>query len=68
MKRIKWVNIIEILILIVCTLIILHDVYMIMFKGYSFTWFGILTFMFAIIEGSIITENLEEKIKIALKN
>lgn len=68
MKRIKWVNIIEILILITTTIIILHDLYRTMIQGYSFTWFGILTFIFAIIEGAIICEDLEQKIKIALKN
>ena len=68
MKRIKWVNVIEIIILMMCTVLILSDIYNLMFRSYSFTWFGLITFISVIIQGSIIFEDLENKIKIALKN
>ena len=68
MKKIKWINVMELMALILCTAIILHDSYMIMFKSYSFTWFGFITFVFVTIQGSILYEKLEQKIKIALKN
>ena len=68
MKRIKWINVMELIALILCTIIILHDSYMIMFKSYSFTWFGFITFVFVIIQGSIMYEKLEQKIRTALKD
>lgn len=68
MKKIKWINVMELITLILCTIIILHDSYMIMFKSYSFTWFGFITFVFVIIQGSIMYEKLEHKIRTALKD
>ena len=50
----------ELMALILCTAIVLHDSYMIMF--------GFITFISVIIQGSILYEKLEQKIKIALKN
>lgn len=61
-RKIKWENIVLSIIFVICALIVLHDLYVLliepifttMIKGW--TWYGLLTFIIALIKGCIILD------------
>lgn len=70
MKRIKWKNVIKLTILIISTLYILHDVYMLTINNWfksnnyvTWTWLGFITFILFITISTIIYEDFVEQIK-----
>lgn len=71
MKRlkIKWINVIKLILLIISILVILHDTYMLTLaswftgKLYSFSWFGLMTFILFCIIAGIIYNDFKEQIK-----
>jgi len=62
-RKIKWGNVIKLIILIGCTVLILHDYYLIIFKLGMFTWFGVATHIFWWIIVYSILEDFEEQIE-----
>lgn len=71
MKRlkIKWINVIKLILFIFCISMILHDMYMLTlyswFTGNScgFTWFGLLTFILFCSIAGLIYDDFEEQTK-----
>lgn len=71
MKRlkIKWINVIKLILLIISILVILHDMYMLTLaswftgKLYSFSWFGLMTFILFCGIAGIIYNDFKEQIK-----
>lgn len=62
MKRIKWGNILLLLIGVGSALFILNDFRLLIFKGGCFTWFGLATHIFAwFVVGSIYSYLFEEE-------
>ncbi len=67
MKRIKWKNLIVLIMLISSLLVILHDTYYLTLysfitgKIYSFTWYGLITFILAFLIGGASYEYLKDK-------
>lgn len=68
-KKIKWINVIKAIVFIFCISMILHDVYMLTVaswvtgKLYSWTWFGLLTFILFCSIAGMIYDDFEEQIK-----
>ena len=63
MKKIKWFNLIKLLILVASIGLVIHD-YCLLIIGYGFTWFGLATNIMAwFLIGSIIEdfENIEKR-------
>lgn len=66
LKRIKWLNVLKIVGFIGCLALIIHDFYMITVYSWihsvsvGFTWFGLGTFIAAIMIASLLYEDLEE--------
>lgn len=63
MRKIKWENVIKLNVFIVSMVMILHDMFMIIFRGYSWTWYGFITFILFTTVASMIYEDFEEQIK-----
>lgn len=71
MKRvkIKWSNVIKLILFVFCVYMILHDLYMITIHSYiagnmyRWTWLGFVTFISFIIVASEIYDDFEEQIK-----
>ena len=69
MKKVKWKNVIKLLILLLSIIVILHDLYMLTFASwisgqlYGWTWYGLLTFILFCSIASMIYEDFEEQIK-----
>lgn len=62
MKKIKWGNVIDLFVLIMCFVIIIHDIVMLM-RGWSFTWFGLATLFLAIFGADVIIEDFKDQLK-----
>lgn len=62
MKKKNIKNILLILVLLVCAMVVFHDLYLLIIYPLlttnlvGFTWFGFLTFLIAIITGSLIID------------
>lgn len=69
MKKIKWVNVLKIILFMVCLGIILHDVYMLTIyssitgKLCTYTWFGFLTFLIACMGAGLLYLDFDEQTK-----
>lgn len=67
--KIKWNNIALLLILLVCALVVIHDVYMLTIYSWitgrmaGWTWFGFATFLLAFWIGGEILEYIIEEFK-----
>lgn len=67
--KIKWLNVIKLILFIFCVYMILHDLYMITIHSYitgnmySWTWYGLLTFILFCSTAGMIYEDFEEQIK-----
>ena len=67
--KIKWLNVIKLIIFIFCVYMILHDLYMITISSWitgkmcSWTWLGFMTFILFIIIAGAIYDDFEEQIK-----
>lgn len=67
--KIKWLNVIKLILFIYCVYMILHDVYMITIHSYitgnmySWTWLGFITFILFIIVAGTIYDDFEEQTK-----
>jgi len=67
--KVKWKNVIKLLLFIFCVSIILHDIYMLTVHSwitgnlYGWTWVGLLTFFICLITAGMIYEDLEEQTK-----
>ena len=61
--KIKWDNVIKLLIFLFCVGLILHDFYLVAIKFYSWTGIGFATFLLAIITASTIYSDFEDQIK-----
>lgn len=65
-KKVKWLNVLKMLGFIGCLALIIHDFYMITVYSWihsvtvGFTWFGLGTFIAAIMAASFLYEELEE--------
>lgn len=44
-KKINWQNVFKLLFLIASIVLIIHDIYVIVFKSYQWTTFGVISFM-----------------------
>lgn len=66
--RIKWKNIALIINLLLCAILVIHDIYMIAIqpwingKSAQWTWFGLGTFILALFVGGAIIEYFKDKI------
>lgn len=64
MKKIKWKNVIKLLIMLACICIVIHDIYMVSFSQFftgnlvGWTWFGFISFIIAFIVASILFDSL----------
>lgn len=73
LRKIKWLNVLEMLIFIGCLALVIHDLYMITIYSWiksisvGFTWFGLGTFVLALMGIGTIYEDLEEKANIPTK-
>ena len=45
MKKVKWKNVGKFILFMFCMSQILSDMYLVIFKSYCFTWFGLLVFI-----------------------
>lgn len=69
MKNVKWLNVIKLLVLLVCISMIIRDIWLVGFSyiftdtSYSFTWFGLITFILFGIIANIIIDDFKEQIK-----
>lgn len=45
MKKVRWGNVGKFILFMFCVSQILSDTYLVIFKSYSFTWFGLLVFI-----------------------
>jgi len=68
-RKIKWLNVIKLIVFIFCVYMILHDVYMLTIHSYitgnmyGWTWIGFITFILFFIVAGMIYEDFEEQIK-----
>lgn len=73
LKKIKWLNALEILLFFGCLALVIHDLYMITIYSWiksisvGFTWLGLGTFVLALMAIGVIYEDLEEKANIPTK-
>lgn len=68
MKRIKWGNVIEMGVLLICLSIILHDIVLILYgivSGLSISWttYGFITFLLLTSLASTIMDDFDEQLK-----
>lgn len=67
--KIKWINVLKLIVLIYCVYMILHDLYIITVQScitgnmYGWTWLGFGTFILFMIISSTIYEDFENQIK-----
>lgn len=67
--KIKWLNVIKLILFIFCVYMILHDLYMITIHSYitgnmyNWTWLGFITFILFIIVAGAIYDDFEEQTK-----
>lgn len=67
LKRVKWLNVLEIVGFIGCLALIVHDLFMVTIYSWitsnmvGWTWFGFVTFVVAIMIASITFDDLEEQ-------
>lgn len=67
--KIKWINVIKLIVFIFCISMILHDMYMLTIGSwvtgnlYGWTWYGFLTFILFCTVAGMIYEDFEEQIK-----
>lgn len=68
MKKINWKNVSLLIVLVICAIRVVKDVFMLTIvsfitgKLYTFTWFGAITFVTALIIGSVICVYIVEYI------
>lgn len=62
-RKIKWGNVIKLLILILCVALVIHDMFVLCFMFAQFTYFGIATYIGALILISLIYEDFYEQTK-----
>lgn len=62
MKKIKWGNVLKLIIVAGCILAILHDAYSVAFNLGGFTMFGLLTHILTWLVLDYICEDLEEQV------
>lgn len=68
-KKIKWVNVIKLLIFLFCIGVIAKDFYMLTIYSWitgkycGYTWFGFLTAIYLLLLASAIYDDFEEQIK-----
>lgn len=69
MLKIKWLNVLKLILFIFCVYMILHDLYMITIYSlitgnmYGWTWYGFGTFILFVIVAGMIYDNFEEETK-----
>jgi len=67
--KIKWVNVIKLIVFIFCISMILHDIFMLTIYGwvtgnlYGWTWLGFITFILFCSIAGMIYEDFEEQIE-----
>lgn len=67
--KIKWLNVVKLILFIFCVYMILHDLYMITIHSYitgnmySWTWLGFITFILFIVVAGAIYDDFEEQTK-----
>jgi len=61
--KIKWGNVIKLIIGLICIGVILHDFYYLTIKFGCFTWFGLFTNLMCWVIVGMIYEDFEEQIK-----
>lgn len=59
LKRVKWLNILELILFIISILILINDIKMLIL-GAAFTWYGVLTFTINLLLFEYIIVDLEE--------
>ena len=59
LKRVKWLNILELILFIISILILINDIKMLIL-GATFTWYGVLTFTINLLLFAYIIVDLEE--------
>ncbi len=73
LKKIKWLNVLELLLFFSCLALVIHDLFMITIYSWinqisiGFTWFGLGTFIGALMAIETLYEDLEEKANIPTK-
>lgn len=67
--KIKWLNVIKLILFVFCVYMILHDLYMITIHNYitgnmyGYTWLGFITFILLVMIAGIIYDDFEEQMK-----
>lgn len=59
--KIKWINVIKLVIFAFCISVIIHDLFLITFTGAGWTWLGFITFILFVLLAGAIWEDLEEQ-------
>lgn len=68
-RKIKWLNVIKLMVFVLCVCGILHDIYVLTIKTaitgnmYGFTWFGLITFLLLFGVAVCIYADFEEQTK-----
>lgn len=62
-KKIKWLNVIKLMLMLFCIGVILHDFYCLTFKFAMFTWLGLGTHILCWLVVGTIYEDFEDQIK-----
>ena len=63
MKKVKWGNFGKFILFMFCISQILSDMYLVFFKSYSFTWFGLFVFILFGYTAISLYDDLEEQTK-----
>lgn len=68
-RKVKWENVALSIIFVICSLIVLHDLYVLLIKPIfttivnGWTWYGLLTFSIALTIGCIIFDYFIDELK-----
>jgi len=68
MMKIKWKNVIRLMYLVAYFVMLIHDFYLLAFKGASYSWLGFITLILGTILAGLFEIDLEEQIKSTSNN
>jgi len=62
-RKIKWINVIKLLIAMLCVGLIIHDTVIVTFTFAGWTWYGFVTFILAFVILGEIYDDFDKQIK-----
>lgn len=63
MRKVKWENVIKLIVLIISLIFVANDGYLVIFKSYQWTWLGLFTFLPVLYIAVAIMDDFYEQIK-----